>query len=240
MAKSVRSALLSLRKGFRLPANVSSPPSRLQEPQPSSSFGDATPEAIDDFLRNARTDKQSVQLSDVPGNHKSVIGYPDDRSPDNSGVTEMLQIVKLLQAEKIPCFMMGVAPLQYYGAPRSRDVRFGICTVLLHANKIRSNSSYVCQPSNILVPVKQSSNSLIPLSLLKHRPSDSGMMYRTYTRDLNSVVLDCSLSSHRLSPTILTVLPNVSNLVKAECLIQHFPSSLKALSKPVILSIWST
>lgn len=52
----------------------------------------------------------------------SVIGHPGDRQAVNSGVPNMLEVVELLRAESIPCCMMDVPPLQYYGAARSRSV----------------------------------------------------------------------------------------------------------------------
>jgi len=57
-----------------------------------------------------------------PAFDESVIGYSDDVEPSNSGVEEMLAVVRLLESENIPCCMVGESALIYFGTGRMRNV----------------------------------------------------------------------------------------------------------------------
>jgi hypothetical protein len=48
----------------------------------------------------------------------SVQGYPNDRTPQNSGVGEILGVVQILEGAGIPCCMVAEPALIYYGTGR--------------------------------------------------------------------------------------------------------------------------
>jgi len=64
-----------------------------------------------------------VEAFDSPAFDESVIGYSNDVVPDESGVEEMLAIVRLLESDNIPCCMVGESALIYFGTGRMRNVR---------------------------------------------------------------------------------------------------------------------
>lgn len=48
----------------------------------------------------------------------SVQGYPNDRTPQHNGVSEILGVVQILEGAGIPCCMVAEPALIYYGTGR--------------------------------------------------------------------------------------------------------------------------
>lgn len=86
---------------------------------------DTSKEAPARTLPAAKNDRESniTNARVSPATRESVAGLGDDREPKEDGVEEILELTRLLEAERIPCCLVAESALIYYGARRLQNVR---------------------------------------------------------------------------------------------------------------------
>jgi hypothetical protein len=99
---------------------------------------------MDDTLQasnSSKAESEPVVLQPNPGfllrnpppdweTHETVVGLPGDEVPPNDGLDGILKVITLFETTKIPCCIIDVIALQYYGA---RRVRWDVSGTLLFA-----------------------------------------------------------------------------------------------------------
>jgi hypothetical protein len=81
----------------------------------------------------------------------SIHGFFDDRDPIQYGVPTILEVTKTLESSGIPCCLVGICALIYYGARRIRHVSIGDSHLVREVANIRMRDRIgksACRQSN--------------------------------------------------------------------------------------------